>query len=85
MSSKPKPRRWIERLPVKRKGDQEHHDFIVRKGLEAYVENHYWKLSDYEMGQVNHPGVDFNCEGAAREILRSRAAYLREADKKIRA
>jgi len=69
MSAKRKPRRWIESIPIKVKSDSEHRDFIEKNGLEAYIEGRYWELSDYDMGQVNHPGrVYIYTQGFLRNI-----------------
>ncbi len=53
-----KPRHWIEHLRVVVHGDYEHRMYIEEHGLEEYLQREIWKLSDFEVGQLMHPGMD---------------------------
>jgi hypothetical protein len=68
--SKPKPRQWIERFRIKRSGFEEHQDYINKHGFEDYLRRRGWELSDFEMGQINHPGVVFRWTAGALKRLK---------------
>lgn len=53
-----KPRHWIERLHVTVLGYYEHRMYIEERGLVEYLERGIWSLSDFEVGQLLHPGLD---------------------------
>lgn len=52
-----KPRRWIERLKLRVAEDGEHFVAMERFGFSEYLQRKMWQLSDYDVGQLAHPGV----------------------------